>query len=79
MMMLAASVFLQTGLLRGFSGQSDAYRPNQSRGLVPHIWSESANRVDIGLGRSDRTSGFSNAAVHKKEPAATGSCSGGQT
>ncbi len=77
MMMLAASVFLQTDFARGFIGQNKAFRPSQlpSRrpvlnpliGSMPN-WESSAVTPD-----------FSNAAEHKEEPAVTGSRSGGQT
>lgn len=77
MMMLEASVFLQTDFSRGFIGQSDAFRPSRPPyrrpGLNPLIgsmpnWESSAGTPD-----------FSNAAEHKQEPAVTGSRSGGQT
>lgn len=77
MMMLAASVFLQTDFLRGFTGQSDALRPSQppygGLGLNPLIGLTPDWEGSVG------TPGFSNAAEHKEEPAATGSRSGGQT
>lgn len=77
MMMLAASVFLQTDFSRGFAGQNNAFRPSQPTSLRPGLnpligsmpnWESSAVVPD-----------FSNAAEHKKEPAVTGSRSGGQT
>lgn len=79
MMMLAASVFLQTDFSRGFLGQSIAFRPSQSQppyrilGLNPLIGLTSDWEGSVG------TPDFSNAAEHKEEPTATRSRSGGQT
>ncbi len=77
--MLGKSVFIQTDLSRGFAGWSDALRPAQRRPqrrtprLNPPIGSTLGWEGPVGL------PGFSLAAVHKDEPAAMGSRSGGQT
>ncbi len=77
MMMLAASVFLQTDFSRGFFGQSDIFRPSQPPHRMPGLNPPIGSTPDWE--GSDGTPDFSNAAEHKEEPAATGSRSGGQT
>ncbi len=79
MAMLAESVFLQTDLSRGFTGTKHRFLPERhwlDAGCLMRI--RQSGRRRVGKARSKHPV-FSNAAVHMKEPAVTGSRSGGQT
>ena len=78
MAMLAASVFLQTDLSRGSTGTKRRFLPERLRldaGCLLRIRRSGRNRTRKV---SSKHPIFSNAAVHKDEPAITGSRSGGQ-
>ena len=78
MAMLAASVFLQTDLSRGSTGAKHHFLPERRRfdaGCLMRIRRSGRHRTGKV---SSKHPVFSNAAVHKDEPAITGSRSGGQ-
>ena len=79
MAMLGKSVFTQAGPSCGFTGRSIDLRPVQPRPGRRTARLNPPTGSTPGWEGPTGTPGFSNAAVHKDEPAATGSRSGGQT